>query len=162
MYYGESNTSVDDKGRLNLPLHLKTRMNDLNHELWYVTRGYDGALFMFHEERWREVVRTLETLETPSGLHPRLHDLRRFILGSVAVVKSDNHNRFSIPAPLRQYAGIERDAVILGLGDHLELWSARGWTAFQESQAENFKRAAEELFRSPRAGVGLPKEGLES
>lgn len=158
MYTGESTTAVDEKGRINIPVHLKSRMDASKHETWHVTRGYDGALFFFPDERWNEVVKMLET---PNGLHPRLYNFRRFILGSEAVVKMDKQNRFNLPQTLLDYAGIERNAVILGLGDHLEVWSARGWKAFQECQMDSFKRAAEELFGCPRSVVGLPTEGAE-
>jgi MraZ protein len=159
LYYGESNTAVDEKGRVNVPLHFKTLMKALNHDTWYVTRGFDGALFLFHAVRWHEL---LKTLQTPSGLNPRLLDFRRLFLGSVAVVKMDAQGRFNIPAPLRQYAGIDREAVILGVDDHLELWSVKGWTTFQESQAEAYKRMADELFGGLRAGVGQPTEGSQN
>lgn len=148
MYYGESPTSADDKGRISVPVQFRSVMETLDHDVWYITRGFDGALFLFHKQQWEAL---LSQGKEFSSLDPRMLDFRRLFLGSVAKVKRDGQGRLAVPAHLREYAGIEREAVMIGVEDHLELWSRNGWRTFQERQAEQYKAMAAELFGKPGA-----------
>jgi len=132
MYYGEAHTAVDEKGRLNVPQQFREIMNVNDHDVWYLTRGFDNAVFMFEKARWAEV---LETIESKQKLYPNMLDFRRFFLGSSAKVKRDAQGRLLIPAHLREYAGIDREAVLLGVEDHLELWGKDNWRAFHARRA---------------------------
>ncbi len=143
MYYGEAHTSVDDKGRVNVPVHFRAIMELHDHDIWFMTRGFDGAIFVFHKEQWQAL---LANGASAAPLDPRMLDFRRLFLGSVAKVKRDRQGRLAVPAHLREYAGIDREAVLLGIEDHLELWSKDGWRAFQERQANEYKAMAAELF----------------
>ncbi len=153
MYYGESQTSLDEKGRLSVPVQFRSIMDVHDHDVWYITRGFDGALFVFHKEQWQSL---LDQGEGFPVLDPRMLDFRRMFLGSVAKVKRDRQGRLGVPAHLREYAGIDREAVLLGVEDHLEIWSKTGWRAFQERQAERYKAMAAELFG---AGTAATTEG---
>lgn len=143
MYYGEAQTSVDDKGRISIPVQFRSVMEVLDHDVWFLTRGFDGAIFMFHKAQWESL---LSQGKGFSPLDPRMLDFRRLFLGSVAKVKFDSQGRMAVPVHLREHAGIEKDAVLLGVEDHLELWSKDGWRSFQARQAETYKAMAAELF----------------
>lgn len=156
MYYGEAHTALDDKGRLTVPVHFRAVMDTLDHDTWFLTRGFDGALFIFEKQKWEELLKQGKGYPT---LSPQMLDFRRLFLGSVAKVKRDAQSRLAVPAHLRAYAGIEREAVLLGVEDHLELWSEQGWRAFQERQAEQYKAMAAELFK-PRNGGAAATEGV--
>ena len=145
MYCGESNSAVDESGRVRVPLHFKSLMKALNHDTWHVTRGSDGALLLFPEKLWNELVERLTPPVHAEESQEHL-DFRRMFLGCAARVNMDAKGRLNIPALLREYAGIDREAVILGMGNHLEIWRVKGWKAFQESQAESYKKMAAELF----------------
>ncbi len=150
MYYGESSASVDDKGRLNVPVQFRSVMDVLDHDTWFITRGFDGALFVFHKEKWEEV---LQESRGTRLLEPRILDFRRMLVGSVSKVKRDRQGRLSIPAHLREYAGIDREAILIGVEDHLELWSKDGWRAFQARQQAQYKAMAAELFGRPASAA---------
>lgn len=152
MYYGEAHTALDDKGRLTVPLHFRTIMEALDHETWYMTRGFDQSIFIFEKKVWESL---LEQGKGVPILAPQMLDFRRLFLGSVAKVKRDAQSRLAVPAPLRAYAGINKDAVLLGVEDHLELWSVDGWNAFQARQAEQYKAMAAELFKSRNCGAAI-------
>ena len=155
MYYGESQTSLDDKGRTTVPVQFRTIMEALDHDVWFMTRGFDGAIFLFHKEQWQAL---LQEGATFSPLDPGMLDFRRLFLGSVAKVKRDRQGRLAIPGHLRDYAGIDREAVMLGVEDHLELWSKEGWRAFQQRQAEEYKAMAAKLF-APKNGPAAANQG---
>jgi MraZ protein len=155
MYYGESQTSVDDKGRITVPVQFRSVMDVHDHDVWYMTRGFDGAIFVFHKEQWEALLKERGMFST---LDPRMLDFRRLFLGSVAKVKRDRQGRLAVPAHLREYAGIDQKAVLLGVEDHLELWSKEGWRSFQERQAREYKAMAAELF-GPRESTVAANEG---
>ena len=155
MYYGESQTSVDDKGRMNIPAQFRSVMEVNDHDTWFMTRGFDGSIFLFHKEKWQEL---LKQGEGASTLDPRMLDFRRLFLGSVAKVKRDGQGRISVPVHLREHAGIDREAVLLGVEDHLEVWSRTSWKAFQDAQAAEYKRMAAELFGASK-GASAANEG---
>jgi MraZ protein len=87
-------------------------------------------------------------------------DFRRMFLGSAAKVKLDRAGRLAVPALLREYAGLQKDSVLLGVEDHLELWSKEGWCAFQQQQMAKYKEMAAELFTAAKSGNGKT-EGAE-
>lgn len=157
MYYGESQTAIDEKGRITVPVQFRQVMEVHDHDTWYMTRGFDGAIFLFHSAQW-EKLKNLGSGHNP--LDPRMLDFRRMFLGSAAKVKRDKAGRLAVPALLREYAGLQKEGVLLGVEDHLELWSKEGWCAFQQRQMARYKEMASELFASTRAGNGTT-EGAE-
>lgn len=143
MYFGEANTALDDKGRITVPVQFRAVMEVNDHDTWYLTRGFDGAIFMFSASRWQEIV---QQTATKASLDPRLLDFRRFFIGGATKVKRDAQGRMAIPSHLREYASINKQAVLLGVDDHLELWSDLVWREFQERQAGSYKEMAALLF----------------
>jgi len=143
MYFGESSTTIDEKGRITVPRRFRETMDVLGHAVWYMTRGFDHALFLFHREEWNK-------LRAQANRRPLMNaqalDFRRFLFSGVSEVKPDRQGRMSVPAHLREYAGIEKDAVLIGVDDHLELWSKEAWLAFQESNEARYKEMAAEIF----------------
>ena len=155
-YYGESTTSLDDKGRITVPVHLRTIMDKEDHWTWWVTRGFDNCLFMFPKALWDKI---LQQTTHGNPLDPAMLDFRRLLIGSVAPVKRDNQGRMVIPAPLREFAQIKGEGVLLGVADHLELWGTETWQGFQQRQAEQYKRMASELFGRLTAQPAPTQEG---
>jgi MraZ protein len=152
VYYGEAYTSVDDKGRVNVPKEFRLQMEARDHDTWFVTRGFDGSLFLFEKTEWEKL---LEKARAKAAIEPKMLDFRRFLLGSASKIKVDAQGRLSVPAPLREYADIDREAVLLGVEDHLELWNKENWRAFQKAQLENYKSMAAELFGAPAAAAAV-------
>jgi MraZ protein len=96
----------------------------------FLTRGWYGCLFLFPWERWREIEDRLATV--------RISDMKgdivkQFFSGGNEVFL-DRQGRVTIPAALREYAGITRDVVIRGVVDRVEIWSKERWLAHQDEQ----------------------------
>ena len=157
MYYGEVHTTLDPKGRFMPPKDFRTVMDALDHEVWYMTRGFDGAIFLFPQEQWKAL---RGQLGQSNPLDPRMLDFRRLFLGSIAKVKRDGQSRLSVPAPLREYAEISKEIVLLGVEDHLEIWSHDTWRAYQKDQAVQYKAMAEELFSVASAETATTGEDV--
>ncbi|MFP6582132.1 MAG: division/cell wall cluster transcriptional repressor MraZ [Candidatus Hydrogenedentota bacterium] len=151
MYFGESQTTLDDKGRITVSRKYRETMSTLGHVLWYMTRGYDGSIFIFPKEEWDKI---RIQASTHSTLDAHAIDVRRMMFGSVAEVQPDRQGRLSVPTHLREYAGLDKEVSLVGVGDHLELWSKDRWRAFQESKEDEYKAMASGLFAPASVSEG--------
>ncbi len=126
MLTGEVEHQLDDRGRVAVPRPYRDAMAHGG----FLTRGWYGCLFLFPWERWREIEDRLATV--------RISDMKgdivkQFFSGGNEVFL-DRQGRVTIPAALREYAGITRDVVIRGVVDRVEIWSKERWLAHQDEQ----------------------------
>ena len=154
MYFGESQTVLDDKGRITVSRRFRETMSVLGHALWYMTRGFDGSLFIFPKEEWDKI---RQQAGQRSSMDVKAIQFRRMFFGSVAEVQPDRQGRLSVPAHLREHAGLDKEAVLIGVDDHLELWSKDRWRDYQAAQEDEYKSMANELFmpEAPHAGADV-------
>lgn len=151
-YFGEFPATLDDKGRVTMPRQFREIMNVLKHHSWYMTRGFDNCVFLFHEAEWARIRKQASGFTV---MHGKALDFNRMFFGSVAETKPDQQGRMNVPAHLREYAGLQKEAVIIGVDNHLELWSKDKWRAFQSAHEDTYKEMASQLFM----GVEEPPAG---
>ncbi len=152
MYFGEGQTVLDEKNRITVASQFRKTMDVLGHAVWFMTRGFDRSVFLFHKEQWDRI---REKAGTYSSMDSRAVDFRRMFFGSVAEAKPDGQGRVLIPDHLRAHAGLtdtNREAVLVGCDDHLELWSRDGWKQYQERMEEKYKEMGRELFSQAASG----------
>lgn len=154
MYFGEAHTVLDNKGRVTVSRRFRETMEVLGHALWYMTRGYDGSIFVFPKEEWDKI---RAQASKHSSMDARAIDFRRMFFGSVAEVRPDRQGRLNVPPHLRQHAGLEKEAVLIGCDDHLELWSGDGWRKYQEGMEAAYKEMGSELFGASVHGGAAPE-----
>jgi len=119
MFIGRHDVSVDPKGRIHLPAKVRDVLSKVYGEPLIVSIS-DSCLAGYPMKQWLERYEALE-----SGPYtPEKGDLLRAITENAEEVPLKN-GRILIPARLREYAGIERDAVIVGRIKKIEIWSAR-------------------------------------
>lgn len=155
MYFGEYSSSLDEKGRITVARPIRMSMEVNGHAVWYMTRGFDGCVFMYHQEEWNKLRAQVAKHGT---MHTRALDFRRMLFGSVAQVKPDGQGRMTVPPHLREYAGLDKEVVLLGVDDHLELWSKESWRAFQGRMESEYRDMAVALFEpeGDTAAVAAP------
>lgn len=140
MLMGEYHHAIDDKGRLTLPAKIREQLG----EDFVLTRGLDNCLFIYPEEEWKCVIEKYKEL-------PNTKDARnfmRFFLSGATMTTFDKQGRINIPIPLSKYAGLEKDCIIIGVNDHLEIWSQMAWNQFIDTNEENFSDIADKLFQT--------------
>jgi MraZ protein len=120
---------MDAKGRLAIPARFRDELADGV----VVTRGFDGCLLVYPAATW---VPLAERVSALSMGDPDARLLRRMLFANAVYVQLDGQGRILIPAELREQAGIERDAVVVGMHAFVEVWSPSGW----EAQAEVVER----------------------
>lgn len=139
MFMGEYHHSIDDKGRLIIPAKFRSELGDK----FIITRGIENCLFAYPEKRWEEIVHKLESLPFTKK---DARNFTRFFLSGATVAEFDKQGRVNITSPLINYAGIEKECIIIGTGDRLEIWSEDAWNNFFNSASINMSDIAENLF----------------
>ena len=119
MLRGEYGHTLDIKGRVNFPVKIRESLG----ERFIITRGLDNCLFVYSSEGWQELEAKLRALPMSKS-----RDIQRFFFASAAEMEPDKQGRILIPQNLREYAGLEKDIVIIGVSERAEIWSAHRWT----------------------------------
>ena len=120
MFRGEYSHTVDAKGRLIIPLKFREQLG----EECIVTRGLDGCLFIFESGEWEAYEEKLRKLPMTNKT---ARSFVRFLSGGATPCEFDKQGRILLPATLRKFAGIEKDVILAGLPNRIEVWSEQKW-----------------------------------
>jgi MraZ protein len=122
MFLGEHEHTLDEKGRLTLP----ARFRDSFPEGLVLSRGMDGCVYAYAKADWSELASRLAALDTLSK-DDRM--IQRHFFSGAAEAMPDRQGRVMIPAQLASHARLEREVVVAGVHDHLEIWDRAAWRA---------------------------------
>lgn len=117
---GEYDHSTDAKGRLFVP----SRFRDELGKKFVVTKGLDGCLFVYENTEWKALEEKLHALPLTNA---NARKFSRFFLAGATTCEVDKQGRILLPAVLRDFAGIDKDAVLVGVGSRIEIWSKDAW-----------------------------------
>lgn len=122
MFFGETAINLDAKGRLAIPIRYRDAIQEQCAGRMVLTySAFDsGALWLYPEQEWERVRDEVTSLST---FNPGHRSLQRRLVGSAAAVEPDGTGRILLPATLRQVAGLEKRAVLLGMGSRFEIWN---------------------------------------
>ena len=123
MFMGEYNHTIDTKGRMIIPAKIREQLGDL----CIVTKGLDNCLAIYTEEAWKKIS---TALQSQSSTKASVRALKRFVFGSAAEL---------------EYASLDKQAVIVGAGDHVEIWSREKYDFYDEQVAESMEELVEGL-----------------
>lgn len=107
-----------------------------------VNRGLDDCLFVYTMEQWEEVYKKLQKLPSTKK---DARNFQRFMLAKASECELDSMGRITIPQNLVSLAGLEKECLVIGVANHIEIWSREKWDKLEEEQAENFEEMAENL-----------------
>ena len=139
MFMGEYHHNIDDKARIVLPSKFRDELG----ETFIITRGLEGCLFVYSMSDWNNIVSKLKTL--PFTKKDARAFLRFFLSGAVEC-HADKQGRIALPVPLVSYANLEKECVVIGVNDRLEIWSKKSFENYFNSNEENISDLAEDLF----------------
>lgn len=138
VFLGQHEHSVDDKGRLFLPAKFRERLGSP----FVVTKGLDGCLFIYPLREWEVISQRLQEMTTSRS---DARAFTRLFFSGAAELDFDKQGRINIPEPLRQHAMLAKDAVVIGAGRRVEVWSAASWQDYSSNALKNYEQVAEEL-----------------
>ena len=139
MLLGTYTPKLDDKGRVILPAKFR---EDLAGGV-VVTRGQERCLYVFSQQEFERVHERIR--EAPLSNRDARNFLRMFLSGASAEMP-DSQSRITVPVHLRQYAGLEKELVVTGVGAHAEIWNAEAWNAYAEANESTYAELEQEVI----------------
>lgn len=135
---GEFKSTLDVKGRMNFPVKLREEFGTS----FVIAKAIDAkCIRVYSNEDWAQMVAKIRSMP-----QTKTAEIQRFLFGSAYDVEVDKQGRASVPAPLREYAGLKSDIVIVGLEGIAEIWDKEAWDAREASaDMESLLKAAMEL-----------------
>ena len=143
MFYGEFQHGIDRKGRIIMPSKFRDACKEHGIDRFFITRGLDKCIFMFSSDEWRSQEQKFKSM--PFTKQESRSFNRMFFAGAVDVMP-DKQGRFIIPDYLKEYAGIKKDATIIGVSNRIEIWETSYWREFHNNSSSSFERIAENLI----------------
>lgn len=141
MFMGEYNHTVDAKGRLIVPSKFRESLG----EEFVITKGLDGCLFVYSSDEWKVIETKFREV---SQFSKEARKFARFFFAGAAACEVDKQGRVLLPANLREFAGIEKEVVLAGVLNHIEIWSKDRWQ--ETSEYDDVEEIAEHM-----ASMGL-------
>lgn len=138
MFIGEFHHTLDDKGRLAVPIKFRAALA----EGAVVTRGLDRSLFLYPKADWEKLAAKIAAL--PLG-QSDTRAFARLMLAGAMDVEVDKSGRVTLPEYLRTYAGVAKNVVVTGLYDRLEIWDEDAWNAYSSKTEDAGNDIAERL-----------------
>jgi len=138
MLIGEYEHSVDPKGRLIMPAKLREDIG----EKFVITKGLDGCLFAYSLKEWKNFEEKLRSFPLTNK---DARALTRFFLAGAIECEIDKQGRFLISSNLREFAGLEKEVVIIGVLSRLEIWSKEKWTTYSEEENKQADEIAQNM-----------------
>lgn len=135
-FIGEYSVTLDEKGRVGVPTKFRGELGAGA----VVTRGLDTSLFLFPLSAWDQLAQKIAALPLGSS---NSRQFSRFMLSGAMDVSLDTQGRFVIPPYLRAFAGLEREAVLVGVYNRLEIWSTAAWNEYIKHSQEQAGEIAE-------------------
>ncbi len=141
IFGGNYRHCLDAKGRLNIPAQMRKVLGSQNTQLWITPGLQDGCLFVYPQENW---LKKMEDLNAQADTLEKKRSLRIFSSQSF-MVDLDAQGRIIIPAEYQRLAKMEKEVVVAGVMDKIELWNPQAYEKFLADNAENYQKMVELL-----------------
>jgi MraZ protein len=138
VFLGLYEHTLDDKGRLVLPRKYRAALEPG----CVVAKGHDGSIHVWPRDEFERYLEASSSLPPTRG---RVRSFRRSLTSTATDQAIDRAGRISLPDRLRRYAGLDKDVVVTGADDHLELWSPEAWAEIEATDDEIFRNMDEDL-----------------
>lgn len=138
MLIGEYEHSLDAKGRVIMPAKLREDMG----EKFILTKGLDGCLFGFSQTEWANFEEKLKTLPLTNK---NARNFVRFFLSGATECEMDKQGRFLVTSNLREYAEMDKEIVVIGVGNRIEMWNKERWLKHNSDENISADEIAEKM-----------------
>jgi MraZ protein len=140
MLTGEFKYSLDDKGRLMIPVRMRS---EIVGNVLIITRGVEKCIWLFSPEEWKKI--SQDMLLSTSLFHEKARLIQRRIVAPAQEIEIDKSGRIIIPQTLREYAGLKKECTILGMLKYMEIWDEENYLLYWNDNESKFRDATEEL-----------------
>jgi MraZ protein len=138
MFMGEFQHTIDDKGRMIVPAKFRESLGPT----FIVTRGLDQCLFVYPMEEWVILEQKLKTL---SLMKSDARAFSRFFFSGAGECELDKQGRINLPNNLVEYAKLDKECVVIGVSNRVEIWNKLTWLNYFQQSNDSFNEIAEKL-----------------
>ena len=138
MFIGEYQHNLDSKGRIIIP----SKFRDELHSTFVLARGLDDCLTIYSVEQWNKRFEEINKLPTTKK-NARMYV--RMLTATTTECTPDSQGRIQIPSFLSKPVNINKECVVIGVNDHIEIWDKATWDAYYQDASSNFEEIAENL-----------------
>jgi MraZ protein len=138
MFMGEYQHSVDEKGRMIVP----AKFRDTLGQTFIITRGLDNCLFIYPNEEWSVLEQKLKALPL---MKSDARAFTRFFFSGATECELDKQGRVNIPNNLREHAKLDKECIVIGVSNRVEIWSKETWDSYAKQSEDSFNEIAEKL-----------------
>ncbi len=138
MFMGEYQHNIDTKGRIIVPAKFREQLGDT----FVITRGLDQCLFGYPMNEWKEVEKKLKALPLTKK---DARAFTRFFFSGATECELDKQGRINLPTPLLTYASLQKECIIIGVSNRIEIWSKEIWGEYVAASEESFAEIAENM-----------------
>ena len=137
-FMGTYQNNVDPKGRVSIPVKYRDALG----ERFFVTKGFDSCIDIYTVDEWEKFADKLQKL---SATKRDMRNFVRFIFGNATEVELDKQGRILLPAMLRETVGIEKEVIVMGVGNKVEIWDKAKWEEHQQVISQHISEISENL-----------------
>lgn len=138
MFMGEYLHTVDNKGRLIFPVKFREMLG----EKFIATKGLDNCLFVYPQDEWAILENKLKQLPLAK---PEARAFVRFFFAGAAELECDKQGRVLLPNNLREHARLDKDVVVIGVSNRIEIWGKEAWDEYNAKIGPEVTNIAENL-----------------
>ena len=143
-FIGEYEATLDAKGRFLLPVGFKKQMPESGEDVFVLNRGFEKCLSLYTTKSWKPLFSELSKL---NDFEPKVRQFKRYFLNGATQVDLDKAGRILIPKNLLDYAGLEKEIVLVSAIDKIEIWDKIKYQEFFETfSPEAFSDLAKEVM----------------
>lgn len=139
MFMGEHQHNIDQKGRIIVPAKFREELGPS----FVLTRGLDQCVFGYPLEEWKQLEQKLKALPFTKK---DARAFTRFFFSGAVECELDKQGRVNVAPPLRQYAKLEKECVVIGVSNRVEIWSKPVWDEYYTESEESFSEISESLM----------------
>ncbi|MBC6698123.1 division/cell wall cluster transcriptional repressor MraZ [Hymenobacter puniceus] len=147
---GEYDCKLDPKGRLVLPAKVKSSLPEASGNQLVLVRGFEPCLVLYPREAWRVIHDKVMALDE---FNEEYRQFQRNFFRGMTEVELDSIGRFMLPGSMRRYAGLEKEAIIVGLGNRCEIWDTTRYDEYLIKDQQSFSKLAQK-FLTTETGPG--------
>ncbi len=138
MFMGEYMHNIDEKGRMIIPAKFRDALGDT----FVITRGLDACLFVYPMAEWSVLENKLKALPL---MKSDARAFTRFFFSGAAECELDKQGRANIPTNLSEHAKLEKECMVIGVSNRVEIWSKQMWQDYSQQSVQSFNEIAEKL-----------------
>ena len=139
MLLGTHSPKLDEKGRVILPAKFRSELDSGI----VLTRGQERCVYVFSAVEFERVHERIRQAPMTSAA---ARDFLRLFLSGASSEQPDSQNRISVPANLREYAGLSKELTVIGVGDRAEIWDTETWNTYYQERESAFASQTEEVI----------------